>query len=379
MSKSYNHVLVITNEDELKKQISNYLIEENYACSSSSLKDALEKIKENMPDLILCCISDNLSTFKEIKQYSLSIPIILLAKIKQIDLAREALEQGAIDCIITPIEDLFTLSSTIKRGLNHISALDENKSFRHELELLNAELTSSLQVLKEDQKAGRIVQKKLLPEKEYVFGEYKLSYNLKSSLFLSGDFVDYFELDENKLAFYLMDVAGHGCASAFVTILIKTILQGLIGDRLLYHPNQVLNLLNYEIISQEIGKHLTIIYCVFDKESKVLSYSSAGHHPKPIAIVDDELKLLETKGYPIGIVSKPEYEVKKINLGDKFSLNFLTDGILELLDGTEEQKENYLCSLAREGSGFLEDFFEKKFKEAENLPDDITLLNITAE
>jgi serine phosphatase RsbU (regulator of sigma subunit) len=41
---------------------------------------------------------------------------------------------------------------------------------------------------------------------------------------LSGDFVDYFPIDDRHFAFYLADVSGHGAASAFLAVMLKTLM-----------------------------------------------------------------------------------------------------------------------------------------------------------
>ncbi|NIV97684.1 SpoIIE family protein phosphatase, partial [Candidatus Saccharibacteria bacterium] len=76
--------------------------------------------------------------------------------------------------------------------------------------------------LREDEEAGRRLQFQLLPRDNQSFGDYQFSRKLWTSLYLSGDFVDYFYIDEDHLGFYIADVSGHGVPSAFVTVLLKS-------------------------------------------------------------------------------------------------------------------------------------------------------------
>ena len=63
--------------------------------------------------------------------------------------------------------------------------------------------------------AGRKLQSQLLPEDQLTIGNYVFSRRLFPSTYLSGDFVDYFPINDRHCAFYVADVSGHGAASAF--------------------------------------------------------------------------------------------------------------------------------------------------------------------
>ncbi|MGV8664243.1 SpoIIE family protein phosphatase, partial [Pseudomonas aeruginosa] len=79
------------------------------------------------------------------------------------------------------------------------------------------------------------------------------------SLYRSGDFVDYFRVDERRVAFYLADVSGHGASSAFVTVLLR-----FMTTRMLYEsrrnctlpefkPSEVLEHINRGLINTKLG------------------------------------------------------------------------------------------------------------------------------
>ncbi|MCP6134720.1 SpoIIE family protein phosphatase, partial [Klebsiella pneumoniae] len=65
------------------------------------------------------------------------------------------------------------------------------------------------------------VQMNMLPESPWTVGGFAFEHQIIPSLYLSGDFTDYFRVDERRIAFYLADVSGHGASSAFVTVLLK--------------------------------------------------------------------------------------------------------------------------------------------------------------
>ena len=61
----------------------------------------------------------------------------------------------------------------------------------------------------------------MLPVSPWTHRRVPFAHQIIPSLYLSGDFVDYFRVDERRVAFYLADVSGHGASSAFVTVLLK--------------------------------------------------------------------------------------------------------------------------------------------------------------
>ncbi len=77
--------------------------------------------------------------------------------------AVEALRLGAADYLIKPLEDLAVLEHSVRRALNRAYLRVENQRYRDKLEAANRELQASLNLLQEDQNAGRQVQMNMLP------------------------------------------------------------------------------------------------------------------------------------------------------------------------------------------------------------------------
>ena len=143
----------------------------------------------------------------------------------------------------------------------------------------NRELAASLNLLQEDQNAGRQVQMNMLPVSPWAIDEFKFAHQIIPSLYLSGDFVDYFRVDERRVAFYLADVSGHGASSAFVTVLLKFMTTRLLfeskrnGTLPEFTPSEVLGHINRGLISCKLGKHVTMVGGVIDEETGLLTYS----------------------------------------------------------------------------------------------------------
>jgi serine phosphatase RsbU (regulator of sigma subunit) len=118
------------------------------------------------------------------------------------------LRLGAADYLIKPLEDLAVLEHSVRRALDRSRLVLENQRYRDKLEAANRELEASLHLLQEDQTAGRQVQMNMLPESPWRIDEFSFEHQIIPSLYLSGDFVDYFRVDERRIAFYLATFPG---------------------------------------------------------------------------------------------------------------------------------------------------------------------------
>jgi sigma-B regulation protein RsbU (phosphoserine phosphatase) len=94
---------------------------------------------------------------------------------------------------------------------------------------------------RKDQQAGRQVQMRMLPNSPLVIGDYLCSHTIIPSLYLSGDFTDYFTVDDHYLVFFMADVSGHGSSSAFATVLLKNLFARKRSDYLRRNEDTILD------------------------------------------------------------------------------------------------------------------------------------------
>jgi sigma-B regulation protein RsbU (phosphoserine phosphatase) len=211
-----------------------------------------------------------------------------------------------------------------------------------------------------------------------------LEYQLIPTLYISGDFVDYFKISEDKVFFYLADVAGHGASSAFVTILLKTLITKMRRDLRRERDDALSTLptflkrLNREILDLNLGKHLTMLVGIVDKKKNELNYSIAGHLPLPILTTSSGTHYLTGRGMPIGLFAEAMYSQISIPLTKPFLLTLFSDGVLEILPyKTLAEKEQYLLDTINHPTLTLGDIIDKiqlgKIKKA---PDDIAVMTL---
>lgn len=347
---------------------------------------ALELLHKNKPDLVLTDINiltpNGVSLLETIVKESPQTPIIVASEPSSMNDVIQVLRHGAWDYVAKPYTSFQVVEHVVAKTLERSRLLEENKRYREQLEITNQALKKSLDILREDQEAGRIVQMRMLPEQNVEFGSYQFSHGISPSLYLSGDFVDYFKINESCVGFYLADVSGHGASSAFVTVLLKSLIHlaltkyQLHDDQLILEPDKLLSLLSTEIYNAKLGKYLTIIYGVLDFSKDELSYSIGGHYPNPIWIENNEPHFLEGKGFPIGIMKQSSYQKHNLHLPKGIHLAMFSDGIMEIIEEPDlPAKEKHLLSIVAAGDATI-DIMKQNFKLTEEraLPDDVTML-----
>ncbi len=358
-------LLIIDDDDVVRASLAAYLDDSGFrVLQAPNGPRGMELFDAEHPDLIICDLRmpqmDGLELIRLVTERQADLPVIVVSGAGVMSDAVEALRLGAADYLIKPLEDLAMLEHSVRRALDRSRLRLENRRYREQLETANRDLQASLHLLQEDQDAGRQVQMNMLPDTPCSIDDFQFSHLIIPSLYLSGDFVDYFRVDEHRIGFYLADVSGHGASSAFVTVLLK-----FMTTRLLYEsrrggvlrefkPSEVLDHINRGLINCKLGKHVTMLGGVIDQERNLLHYSIGGHLPMPVLYTEGQARYLEGRGLPVGLFAEATYDNYEIELPASFSLTLLSDGILDLLPGeTLKEKEAGLPGLVANAGGTL--------------------------
>ncbi|WP_221798557.1 PP2C family protein-serine/threonine phosphatase [Oceanobacter mangrovi] len=381
-------VLVIDDDPSVLDSVAAFLLDYEYQVETADSAEAAWGVLGRTPiDVAICDLRmpgvSGIEWLEQLKLKQPSIPVIVVSGAGVMDDVVKALRLGADDFLVKPILDLEVLHHSVKRALERVELQRQNESYRNYLEKTNFELKEGLEELRRDQLAGRQIQMRMLPD-PLEFQGFECDHKLYTSLLLSGDFLDYFELGEHRLVFYIADVSGHGASSAFVTVLLKNLSYRLrrnyrrgSSDDLLF-PARVLERINSEMLATGLDKHLTIFYGLIDTQQGTLQYSVGGHLPMPVLLSANDCHYLEGRGMPVGMFAEAEYQNRTVELPDNYRLLLFSDGILEVLPPKElEDKESALLQLIEQQKGSLEGLaHELALDSLEEVPDDIAMLVI---
>ncbi len=203
---------------------------------------------------------------------------------------------------------------------------------------------------------------------------------------VGGDYFSFFKSGEDRLAFFICDVSGHGVAAALFTAMIRSMSDRLfteMGD----NPTGFLETLNRELLDYISSNFVTAIYGIFERPDGAgnvrLRFASGGHVPPVIMRNGGEISFTGGSGMIMGVKEEVSYQLIEEDLepGDRFYL--YTDGIPETVNNRKEMigfakgllelfRASIRESLGESLDGVLEEM--ARFRNGAEPGDDITLI-----
>ncbi|MBT5941299.1 MAG: SpoIIE family protein phosphatase [Rhodospirillaceae bacterium] len=203
---------------------------------------------------------------------------------------------------------------------------------------------------------------------------------------VSGDFFDFFELNDGRIAFCLGDVSGKGMNAALLMAKTASLYRclGKTSD----HPGKLMAHINEEICETSTrGMFVTLVGGIYDPKSKLVRLANAGHEPPLHHIGENEFIAIEAEAPPVGIttLAVPEDGYVEVELSLKDGpLYIFTDGATEgvMADGSRFEISG-IETLLSENRGQPLSFRLQSVVNTVNrgegpLHDDITILGLDA-
>jgi sigma-B regulation protein RsbU (phosphoserine phosphatase) len=195
---------------------------------------------------------EGLDLLASIEQHGIPTPVIVMTAWGSVDLAVEAMRRGACDFIQKPWENARVIAA-IRRHT------ESERRRRSELEIA----------------AG--VQRNLFPHGRRRLATIDYAGRCIPARDVSGDYYDFLDLDEGRLAFVLADVAGKGVPAALLMANLQACFRSQ-SSPTLENPAallQTVNRLFYESTSPE--RFATLFFCLYDDRTRALRYVNCGH------------------------------------------------------------------------------------------------------
>jgi serine phosphatase RsbU (regulator of sigma subunit) len=383
-------VLVIDDDPARGASLADLAASAGFTPSIAPSLDADTRLDESSDwDVVLCDVHATPEAWADdhisLRELNVQVPVMMFSNESRSASMMRALRLGANDFFATPVEDREALVASIERCVRLRSLSRELRRSREALETTNLELRDTIRVLRKDQQAGRQVQMRMLPSSPLVVGDYMFSHTIIPSLYLSGDFTDYFTVDEHYVVFFMADVSGHGSSSAFATVLLKNLFARKRSNYLrrnddsILDPLQMLRLANRELLELDVGKYATMVVGVIDRQRNTLRYSVAGHLPLPVLVSDDGARYLEGRGNAVGMMEDAEYTETTLDLPPAFMLALFSDGILETLPPKNlVDKEAFLLDVFSRTAETPDELVSRLgLDRAGSAPDDIAALFVS--
>ncbi len=202
------------------------------------------------------------------------------------------------------------------------------------LAVLNARMSDALveqERVKRELELAAEIQRSLLPAANGSERSFPVhGVNLPARV-VSGDFYDFYPLDDGRVAFTLGDVSGKGMNAALMMAKSASLLRCL--GKSIKEPGRLLTLVNDEICETATrGMFVTLVHGIYDPACGHVRLANAGHEPPLVLSPDGEFREIEADAPPLGISPSlldedgfPEVEFQ-LNGGRLF---IFTDGVTE--------------------------------------------------
>jgi sigma-B regulation protein RsbU (phosphoserine phosphatase) len=260
--------------------------------------------------------------------------------------------QQVLNLLVSTFENAVEKNKELIRINEELSVAKEQLTrWNEQLESLNKQLDSANTRMSRDLDAAAQVQQSLLPTSESDTSSVRFAWKYLPCDELAGDFLNYFALDDQHIAVYVVDVSGHGVASSLLSVTIGRMLtpqvstssllmqenEGANGP-LVVPPADVAAELNRRFpMEDQHGLYFTMAYGVLDLKQLEFRFVSAGHDPVVHVPRGGTPRLLEGDGTPIGWFEDMEYEEEVVKLGAGDRLYLYSDGVPEAMDAELQQ------------------------------------------
>ena len=258
----------------------------------------------------------------------LDLPIIFVTAMGDSNIMAEAMDAGALDYVMKPINKVELLAR-----IRSVLRLKQEKDLRKERDRrIEYELDLARQVQR-SMLSGPLQEK-----------DISISSVYRPTFELAGDFYAWYQISPNQYGVILLDMMGHGISSSLVGMYIYSALKDTITG--IVDPEKVMKELNRRMLQLHtpdslMNYYFTAIYFVLDTKKQSIEYVNAGH-PPGIAIVDQEVKLLTEGSCALGFFEEIDVTKGIIPYRESARILLFTDGLSEWLEEKYEDATDKL-------------------------------------
>jgi phosphoserine phosphatase RsbU/P len=369
--------ILVVDDERFNVNVLVDLLKNNYKMMvAKNGMQALKAVASQLPDLILLDIMmpemDGYEVCRRLKSDDATkhIPVIFVSAMGQENDETKGLELGAVDYITKPISP-----SIVKaRVKTHL-----------ELHRAYQQLESQKNRMQNELNVGHRLQLGMLSTKFPTHPDVSLYAALRPAKEMSGDFYDFYFVDDDHICFCVGDVSGKGVPAALFMAQTKILLKSHTLDvdaiaKIITHVNHMLAQDN------DSGMFVTLFYACLNVNTGIMHYVNAGHQPPLIIHNNGSIeRMANPKDLILGVMEDYEYTDLTMELAPGDSVFIYTDGVTEAINQAEEMyEEDRLMKLLdkapdKHSRALVELTFDDvdKFAGSADQFDDITVLSLT--
>ncbi|HBM16370.1 MAG TPA: hypothetical protein DD381_08540 [Lentisphaeria bacterium] len=228
--------------------------------------------------------------------------------------------------------EIATSNSNDEVGILTRSFKDMQDSLKEYIENLKR-TTAEKETYLTELKIASTIQNSILPDitDEFKRDLYELYVKLVPAKDISGDFYDFFYIDNQTIAITVADVSGKGFPAAFFMSMAKFAIKNICNSSKNLTPGEILTVVNELIISEKVSNMFFTCYLVFyNINTGRFRYANAGHHDLIHVLSNGKIEEKGMMGIPpVGFFQKTKYQDQEFILGKGEIVALFTDGIPE--------------------------------------------------
>jgi serine phosphatase RsbU (regulator of sigma subunit)/anti-sigma regulatory factor (Ser/Thr protein kinase) len=181
--------------------------------------------------------------------------------------------------------------------------------------------------LEQELRVARLIQQTLLPQELPALNGWHVAAYYQPARAVGGDFYDFVDLPDGRLAMVIGDVTDKGVPAALVMATTRSILRG--AAQHYASPGAILEYAN-DMLCPDIPPKMfvTCLYAILDHNTGRLQFANAGHD-LPFRTSAGEVEELRATGMPLGLMPGMKYDEREVQLDPDDLVLFYTDGLVE--------------------------------------------------
>ena len=312
--------IVVIDDNENDLQVTKRLLDRRGydAIPATSGEEGLRLAQQLLPDAIIVDYRmpglDGFEVTRRIKAdpQLQTIPVLMLTGSDSAQHVVEGLGAGA--------EDFVTKGSDIEIVVARLRALLRMKAYQDQLRRMNQQMTRDLLI-------ARRVQEALVPERTFNSPRISIRSAYIPSEVLSGDFYDYFSVD-NSMYLFVADVSGHGLPAAILVSLLKSYIHTEAGNE--RSLSNFMARLNDFLFSASLPTQFATAALFRVDDRRELVYSNAAHPPFLLHQRESGRTIvLEQPSNLLGAMPNMLFEEHTIRVAPGDTLFVYTDGLTD--------------------------------------------------
>lgn len=318
---------------------------------ASGQDNILDLIERERVDLLVCDFQlidqDGLEVCSSVRQakFDFYVYIILLSNKHEESFAITALQSGVDEHFSKPLSKI---EVQIRMSVA-ARAIEFQKRFYSE----DGQMPEDLKALTRDMRAMTQFQASQLPRRGSEIQGISIDYFWIPKLFVSGDFFNVLQLNDQWLAYYMLDVVGHGVPAALKAMELSRLLSTHPQEGVLLEmdfsgystrirsPAEVLTLLNNRFqMRDESDSYFSMAYGLFNLHSGEITVALAGSPAPLYQGLDGSLHELGGSSFPIGVTENGQYADLSVKFEAGMRLFLYTDGLTQIRDLNDQELES---------------------------------------